>query len=373
MPLVCTRTRTSGWRELTLLAALYGGYCITRSLADDSFPRAADAARTLRALEGTVGLDVEAAVSSAVAAAPWLAVAMSYWYASLHFVVTGAVLLWAYRRRRPQYPQVRNGLLLATTAALLLYLVLPTAPPRLLGAPFHDVLAETAAWGWWSAGAGHDAAGGITNELAAFPSMHAGWALWVALVLWRFATRFVGWLGVAYACGTAAVVVGTGNHWILDVLAGWGVVVVSCSLTSAHFGSARAARNGGLQPAGSRIVAACRGVLEAWRFSLGRPLARLRAGRIRMGHADGLAVVRLTGRLDGRSAPQAALIASQLPGLADPVVIDATGLLELDDNTAATLVSLVTTCADAGLPVTMWFPGAPKRPGRDQPLLGVRR
>jgi membrane-associated phospholipid phosphatase len=68
--------------------------------------------------------------------------------------------------------------------------------------------------------------GQYTNQLAAFPSLHAGWSLWCAIMLQRHArhgaVKVVGWAG---ALITAVVVIGTANHWVLDVLVGWMVVV----------------------------------------------------------------------------------------------------------------------------------------------------
>ncbi|MGB0972426.1 MAG: phosphatase PAP2 family protein, partial [Mycobacterium sp.] len=62
---------------------------------------------------------------------------------------------------------------------------------------------------------------GLTNQLAAFPSLHAGWALWVAIVVQMNArTSWVRGLGWAHALITAVVIVGTGNHWVVDAIAG---------------------------------------------------------------------------------------------------------------------------------------------------------
>ena len=76
--------------------------------------------------------------------------------------------------------------------------------------------------------------GGLTNELAAFPSLHAGWSLWVALALQLYATRhWVRVLGWLYALGTAFVIVGTGNHWVIDAIVGWMVILVGWALAEA--------------------------------------------------------------------------------------------------------------------------------------------
>jgi len=116
--------------------------------------------------------------------------------------------------------------MVATVLALALYLMLPTAPPRFLEG-YTDVLALHSDQGWWGADASAPKGmGHLTNELAAFPSLHAGWSLWCALVLQRHArwriVKVFGWVG---AFITAAVVIGTANHWVLDVLVGWMVTI----------------------------------------------------------------------------------------------------------------------------------------------------
>ena len=40
--------------------------------------------------------------------------------------------------------------------------------------------------------------------------------------------RLAGW---AYAAGTCVVIIGTGNHWVIDVVVGWAVVFVGFSAT----------------------------------------------------------------------------------------------------------------------------------------------
>ena len=82
--------------------------------------------------------------------------------------------------------------------------------------------------GWWGAEASAPKGlGSATNQLAAFPSMHAGWALWVGLAV-AAATRsaMARTLGFAYAAITSLVVIGTANHWVFDVLAGCAIVAI---------------------------------------------------------------------------------------------------------------------------------------------------
>ncbi|MFI5429267.1 phosphatase PAP2 family protein [Aeromicrobium sp. UC242_57] len=150
------------------------------------------------------------------------------WYATTHYLVTLLVLIWIFRRSAVEYLTARRALVLASVIGLTFYLLMPTAPPRLVGG-YHDILSLNSGIGWWSQnGSAPKGMGNITNELAAFPSLHAGWSLWVALVLIRAgAPRIVQVLGLLYTAIMAFVIVGTGNHWVLDAIVGWAVVLLA--------------------------------------------------------------------------------------------------------------------------------------------------
>lgn len=207
-----------------MLVLLWIGYTVVRATAGTDVAAAHGSALRILHLEGALHIDVEQALDHWAASVHGVEVVTSFWYASLHLVVTGCVLLWLYLRHPEAYRPLRTALVVATGAALVGYLLLPTAPPRLVPG-YVDILQRTADVGWWpGAGAGGSVP---TNELAAFPSMHAGWSLWVGLALVVAArTPAVRWAGACYALGTAAVVVLTGNHWVLDVVVGWVAVAV---------------------------------------------------------------------------------------------------------------------------------------------------
>lgn len=226
------RVRHAALAEVGLLALLYGVYSVTRSFSGEAWDRARANADAILDVERAVGLDVEAGLNRIVARNELWSVVFSVFYASAHFVVTGLLLVGLFRHRRALYARLRNTLIGATGCALVLYLLLPTAPPRLVGWPYIDMLAATAEYGWWDQHASAPKGfGGFTNELAAFPSMHAGWSLWVAIavvVAWRSVAARV--CAVGYAAVSAVDVVVTANHWTLDVLAGWLVVGVAAAL-----------------------------------------------------------------------------------------------------------------------------------------------
>jgi len=53
------------------------------------------------------------------------------------------------------------------------------------------------------------------------PSLHVGWALWCAWVVFTLTRRrWVRIAAIAYPIGTTLVVVATANHYVLDAVAG---------------------------------------------------------------------------------------------------------------------------------------------------------
>jgi membrane-associated phospholipid phosphatase len=58
----------------------------------------------------------------------------------------------------------------------------------------------------------------LSNQYAAMPSLHVGWALVLAIVLIAATRTRWRWLWLAHPILTASVVVLTGNHYWLDIL-----------------------------------------------------------------------------------------------------------------------------------------------------------
>jgi hypothetical protein len=219
-------------REVALLAALYVGYSVARLVTGADLPGALAHAQDVLGLETALHLDIEAPANEALEAVPVLALAASYWYSVLHYLVTPAVLFWVFRARPLDYRRVRDTLVIASGIGLIGFALVPMAPPRMLPG-FVDTLAMTSNAGWW----GEDASaprglGELTNQLAAMPSLHVGWAVWVAWVVVRLSRRrWVQVLAVAYPVVTTFVVVATANHYLLDAVAGAAVVALGALLS----------------------------------------------------------------------------------------------------------------------------------------------
>ena len=74
------------------------------------------------------------------------------------------------------------------------------------------------------AGSGHIESALISaagDQYASMPSVHVAWAVWCALAVYPVARHWaVRALAIAYPLVTTLVVVATGNHFFLDVIAG---------------------------------------------------------------------------------------------------------------------------------------------------------
>ncbi|MER6065646.1 phosphatase PAP2 family protein [Streptomyces sp. NPDC001792] len=231
---VLPRTRLRWWTELPLILLVYGCYSAGRLLARGDVSSAVDHGLAILRIEKALSLNAEHPLNRLFTREPWLGVPADFWYASLHYLVTPAVLVWLFRTRAEHYRRARTWLMTSTFIGLIGFTLLPTCPPRLLSAGhgFVDTMAHYSSYGWWGGEASAPRGmGGMTNQYAAMPSLHVGWALWCGVMLWRYGgTRVAKILGVLYPLGTALVVMGTANHYFLDAVAGIAVMGVGLLL-----------------------------------------------------------------------------------------------------------------------------------------------
>ncbi|MFF3462408.1 phosphatase PAP2 family protein [Streptomyces sp. NPDC002619] len=229
-------SRTSGgrelprwWVELLLVGLLYAVYETTRGLQRSWTATADRNGRSIQRWEEALHLAPEQSLNEVLHDLPVLAVLAAYFYATLHFILTPAVLIWLYRAHPGHYRRARTWLAAVTLSALIGFWRFPATPPRLLPhTGIHDTVADVEQWGWWSGqtSAPHGL-GGLVNEYAAMPSLHVGWAVWSGWLLFRHARRkSLMVFGLAYPVLTTVVVVATGNHYLADAIAGAFLIVL---------------------------------------------------------------------------------------------------------------------------------------------------
>ncbi|MFJ7997357.1 phosphatase PAP2 family protein [Streptomyces sp. NPDC096310] len=229
------RPRPRWWAEPALLAVVYAAYSAGRLLARGDVSTAVDHGLAILRVEKALLLNAEHPLNRLFTSTPAIGIPADFAYASLHYLVTPAVLVWLFRRRPARYRAARTWLMVSTLLGLVGFTLLPTCPPRLLdaGYGFVDTMAQYSSYGWWGTEASAPRGlGGMTNQYAAMPSLHVGWALWCGVLLWKHArTPLVRWLGLAYPLVITVVVMGTANHYFLDAVAGAAVMGAGALLT----------------------------------------------------------------------------------------------------------------------------------------------
>ncbi|MFI6760927.1 phosphatase PAP2 family protein [Micromonospora sp. NPDC050417] len=215
-------TRPHALRELLLVATLWAGYNLGRLLADGHVPAAMANGHRVWDLERTLHLPNEATVQHWMSQSEPLIRAANSYYAYLHFPATVAFLVWLYLRRPGYYRWARNSLAALTGAALVVHLLVPLAPPRMLA---RTGLVDTAAR-YGPSVYGPPGADDLTNQYAAMPSLHVGWALLVATGLIVATRTRWRWLWLLHPAITLTVVVATANHYWLDGIVAGAIVAV---------------------------------------------------------------------------------------------------------------------------------------------------
>ena len=225
-------TGAAGWlsrisREACILFIGWALYTAGRFVAGGREELAYENARKVWSLERMLRLPDEAAIQAAAMKVPHLVEIANGYYAAVHFPLTIAVLVWLYRYRRPAYHWAKRALLGATTVALVFTVLLPVTPPRLLTSLGMVDTGHAGGISIYQA----PVLGSMSNEYAAMPSLHVGWALLIAVVLIAACRTRWRWLWLLHPLATVFVVVSTANHYWLDGIAGSVLVLGALWLT----------------------------------------------------------------------------------------------------------------------------------------------
>ncbi|MEM9038085.1 MAG: phosphatase PAP2 family protein [Actinomycetota bacterium] len=216
-----------GWRlaaEVGVLASLFVLYRWVRYLVRDQVPTAFDNLELIRSIEGAMGLLVEQPVNAWSVRSELFVGVVNRYYVYGHFHLMLLVMAGLYLFRHDVYRPFRNLLVGSTALGMVIHWLFPLAPPRLrpdLG--FVDTVAEF--------GPSVYASGSLTadeaNRIAAMPSLHAGWALVVALGLMAVCQGRCRRWALLHPAIMTFVIVATANHWWLDAVGGFAVVAIA--------------------------------------------------------------------------------------------------------------------------------------------------
>jgi len=204
-------------REVALGVLVYSVYLLVRRLAlrGDGRERARRNAERIVALEERTRIHVEPALQRAVLRVPRVVHGLNVGYGLFNVTLTVGWLMHLYRRRDPEYHRLRRACVLAHLGAQPFFLAFPTEPPRVLDG-FVDTISEVSGFD-----IEHPLLVRFYNPVAAMPSLHVTFAVLTGgAIAGRAKSPAARALARSYAPLVSVVVAATGNHYVLDAVAG---------------------------------------------------------------------------------------------------------------------------------------------------------
>lgn len=208
-------------REAALIVFAILVYFGVRNLTVGAEATARANAASLFDLEQTLGIAWESAIQGLIAGSDALVAITNWVYIWGHWPVILTTAVALYLTRRAHYRVLRNAMFVSGGIGFLFFALLPVAPPRLLDLGLVDTVTDR------SQSYRALQPPGLTNQYAAFPSLHVGWNVLVGIVLFAATTALaIRVLAVLTPLAMAFAVVATANHFVLDVAGGLALVLV---------------------------------------------------------------------------------------------------------------------------------------------------
>jgi hypothetical protein len=216
-------------REVCLLFPAALLYFLVRGITAPRADEALARSERLIDLERALGIFVERDWQREILQYPSLVDVVNWVYIWAHWPVIASFAIWIWFRDKDGYRTFRNALLISGAIGLVIFALFPIAPPRLVPDwGFVDTVTDRS----------HSyrvlQPSALTNRYAAMPSLHFGWDLLVGIGLVRYA-RFplLRLAGVLLPIAMFASIVLTGNHFVLDGVAGGAVALTGLALATA--------------------------------------------------------------------------------------------------------------------------------------------
>ena len=217
-----------GWAHLLVQIAVWLGFYVAyqaaRGAADRGVGEAFWNGTLVIETEHRLRMFIEPTVQDFVERSSVLVAATTYTYWLSQFAVVAATLLWVYFRHHERFAGFRNWLIVANVFGLIVYVVMPTAPPRMFPEwGFSDTLAQLGSVNQQS-----ELVTFAANPYAAMPSLHATDALIVGLVMASVCrSRVAKSLWLLWPAWVTFAVMATGNHFWLDCAAGFTLALLT--------------------------------------------------------------------------------------------------------------------------------------------------
>jgi hypothetical protein len=221
--------RRDGIAQLAVVLGAFAAYEAARLAMEPSWAQAFANARRIVSAEQVLGLAWEQSLQRVFLALPDVVHVLNLFYFVGHFLFTAVFFVWLYHRSREGFKGFRDAFLAATAIAVAIHWLYPTAPPRLAGVGLEDTLRILS-----GIDIGSPSSSALSNPVAAVPSLHAAYALGVGIGMIRHArSHLVQAAGAIYPPLVVLTIVVTGNHFLLDAVAGMAVLAVGFVLARA--------------------------------------------------------------------------------------------------------------------------------------------
>lgn len=210
--------------EIALVVVGFLAYFLVRGGVVDRTGEALANARWIINLQKSAGLFIEPAINDWALAEPWRVRFFNFVYFWLDFPLIIGVGLLMFWKSRFHYTVLRDSLLISGAFALVLYWSFPVAPPRYLPEwGFVDTLETYANLSYQA-----QSMKPFVNPFAAVPSLHVGWAVLLAVVIFMATRNPLARAGVVFVMLSQVVaVVATANHYLFDATVGLVVSMIA--------------------------------------------------------------------------------------------------------------------------------------------------
>lgn len=227
------RTIVNWWRsrygaqmlvEIGIVGGLLLIYRSIRTLNRTDLQAAFANARDIIRFESWLGLPFEDNLQGFLLDHPNLIKLLNHYYIWFHFPAAIALLLWLYLRHSESYRSFRNLMAFSTFTGLIIHLLFPLAPPRMMDG-FVDTMAR-----YGPAIYPTNPLDGAANQIAAMPSLHFAWAMIEAIAVVSVLRSRWRWVVVVHPVLMTLSIIATANHWWIDAAAAALLVVTGIAV-----------------------------------------------------------------------------------------------------------------------------------------------
>lgn len=201
--------------QIAVVGPAFLAYFLVRGITEGDVTSAVAHAHSLADFERGLGIYVEPRLNALIATSDALRTTANMVYMWAHWPLIFVVAIWLVWRHPATFRRCERAFSVSGAIGLTIFFLWPTAPPRLVGSDFVDTVTI------YSQSYRLLQPPQLTNQYAAFPSLHVGWNLLIGLAIVAAASgKWARLFGALSPLAMALAAIATANHYVIDVLAG---------------------------------------------------------------------------------------------------------------------------------------------------------